>query len=169
MEEKNTKPAVEAPVQQTQYFAADQKDNNPVQYVVMADSLKGVKGWLLFFVIVFGLSGIGYISMFFGAMNDLSVASNILNLIFTPILAALAITTVVFIAQEKKLGKLLSVATLGAMALYTILTTIVSAASGEEYMNVAGVISSIVVTLVMTGLVGLYFFVSKRVKETLAK
>ena len=86
-------PAAPAPLtpeqQQTevgqQYFAQPQAA--PVQYVVMAPSLKGVKGWLLFFAVVLGLAGIGYIGMFFSAMTDLSSASNIIALVFTPFIS----------------------------------------------------------------------------------
>ena len=39
-----------------QYFA--QPSAAPVQYVVMANSLKGVKGWLAFLTVLMGFGGI---------------------------------------------------------------------------------------------------------------
>lgn len=162
--EPNT-PYQQQPVNQ-QYFAQPQAA--PVQYVVMAESLKGVKGWLLFFTICFAFSGLGYISIFFASMTDLSSAGAILNLIFAPLLAAAAITTTVFIAMQKKLGKWLAVGTLGLFALYGVINSIVSFAAGTSTEDTAPLlISGIIIGLVFEGLFMLYFFVSKRVKETL--
>lgn len=153
------------PVNQ-QYFAQPQAA--PVQYVVMAESLKGIKGWLLFFTVCFVLSGLSYISIFFSSMTDLSSAGAILNLIFSPLLAAAAITTTVFIAMQKKIGKWLAIGTLGLFALYGVISTIIGFATGTSETDSAPLlISSIIVGLVIEGLFILYFFVSKRVKETL--
>ena len=153
------------PVNQ-QYFAQPQAA--PVQYVVMAQSLKGVRGWLLFFAIVFGLAGLGYIGYFFTAMTDLSNPSSIVNLIFAPLLAAAFITSVVFIAMEKSLGKWMAVGSLAFAAVYSIISSIVSYASGSsEASSPAMLISTIITGLVSSSLFILYFFVSKRVKETL--
>jgi len=51
-------PYEQQPVSQ-QYFAQPQAA--PVQYVVMAESLKGVKGWLIFFDIFTCTSNLGYL------------------------------------------------------------------------------------------------------------
>ncbi len=162
--QQNT-PYQQQPVNQ-QYFAQPQAA--PVQYVVMAQSMKGVKGWLLFFTVCFALSGIGYISIFFNAMTDLSSATAILNLILGPILAAASIAATVFIAMQKKLGKWLAVGTLGLFALNGVITNIIGFANGTSSTSSAPIlISGIIVGLVIEGLLMLYFFVSKRVKETL--
>ena len=158
-------PYTQQPVNQ-QYFAQPQAA--PVQYVVMAESLKGVKGWLLFFVICFALAGIGYISMFFAAMQDLSAASSIVTLVFAPVLATLYIATVVFVAMQKKLGKWLAIGSLGVGALYSVITSVAGYVTGSSNgSDAVGLIGGIVVGLVFQGLLVLYFFVSKRVKETL--
>lgn len=160
-----TTPYQQQPVNQ-QYFAQPQAA--PVQYVVMAESLKGVKGWLLFFTVCFALSGLGYISIFFTSMTNLEMATSVLNLIFAPILAAAAITTTVFIAMQKKLGKWLAIGTLGLFALYSVIGSIVGFASGTSSADSAPLlISGIITGIVLEGLLMLYFFVSKRVKETL--
>lgn len=153
------------PVNQ-QYFAQPQAA--PVQYVVMAPSLKGVKGWLLFFTICFALSGIGYISLFFASMTDLSSPSAILSLVFSPFLAAGSLATTVLIAMQKKLGKWLAVGTLGLYALSGVINSIIAFSSGTSSESTApALLSAIIIGLVMEGLFMLYFFVSKRVKETL--
>lgn len=158
-------PYQQQPVNQ-QYFAQPQAA--PVQYVVMAPSLKGVKGWLLFFTVCFALSGIGYISLFFTAMTDLSSPSAILSLIFSPILAAGSLATTVLIAMQKKLGKWLAVGTLGLYAVNGVINSIIAFSDGTSSASTApALISGIVIGLVMEGLFMLYFFVSKRVKETL--
>jgi hypothetical protein len=159
-------PYQQQPVNQ-QYFAQPQAA--PVQYVVMAESLKGVKGWLLFFTVCFALSGISYIYSFFMSMVVMDGASSIITLIFAPILAIAFLTTVVFIALEKSLGKWLAVGTLGFGALYGVVSNIVLLAQSGASVGVPLIISSIIVGLVIQGLLILYFFASRRVKETLVK
>ncbi len=164
------------PVNQ-QYFAQPQAA--PVQYVVMAESLKGIKGWLLFFTIVFAIYGIVFITFFFGAMNNSAMDSSAMNnatqsnsvvaLIFTPLLAAASITTTVFLAMEKKLAKWLAVGTLGLVALYNIINAIVNFTAGVSEASAPSLISGIVITMIFSGLLMLYFFVSRRVKETLVR
>ena len=158
-------PYQQQPVNQ-QYFAQPQAA--PVQYVVMTESLKGVKGWLLFFVICFGIAGLVYIGQFFTSMTDLGQASNIVALIFAPILAALAIAAVVTISMQKALGKWMAVSYLGLGALYGVVNVIITfATSGSSSSSVPLLLSGIITGLVVHGLLILYFFVSKRVKETL--
>ena len=149
------------------YFAQPQAA--PVQYVVMAESLKGVKGWLLFLTIMFGFAGLGYTGTFFSSMTDLSSATSVVGLIFAPILAILAIATVVFVAMEKKLGKWLAVGTLGVSALYSVINVVATAVAGTSGEETPLVVGSIMTILIAQGLLALYFFVSKRVKETLIK
>lgn len=157
-------PYQQQPVNQ-QYFAQPQAA--PVQYVVMAESLKGVKGWLLFFAVCFALSGIGYVGSFFTAMTDLSEASSIVSLIFSPILATAAITTTVFIAMQKKIAKWMAVGTLGLFALVGVINTIIGSVVSDSSSSAPLLISAIITELIFAGLFMLYFFVSKRVKETL--
>lgn len=133
----------------------------------MAESLKGVRGWLLFFVICFGIAGLGYVTAFFASLTNLSGVEEVVDLLFSPILATLAIATTVTIAMEKRLGKWLAIAFFGVAALYSIVDSIATFAvrGGEATM----LVSTIIAGVVGTGLFSLYFFVSKRVKETLIK
>lgn len=159
-------PYQQQPVNQ-QYFAQPQAA--PVQYVVMAESLKGIKGWLLFFTICFALSGIAYITVFFTAMLDLSTASAIVNLIFAPLVAAASIASTVLIAMQKKIAKWVAIGTLGIYALFSTVNVIVQFAVGasDAASSAPLLISAILVSLVLYGLWMLYFVTSKRVKETL--
>lgn len=159
-------PYQQQPVNQ-QYFAQPQAA--PVQYVVMAESLKGIKGWLLFFTVIFAIMGVSYITIFFTAMTNLGDATAIVNLIFAPFVAAASIVTTVFVAMQKKLAKWLAIGTLGIYALFGIVNVIVQFATNATGAAESApvLISSILVALVLYGLWMLYFFVSKRVKETL--
>lgn len=157
-------PYQQQPVNQ-QYFAQPQAA--PVQYVVMAQSMKGLKGWLLFFAICFAISGLTFIGYFFNSMQSLDSASSVVMLIFAPLLAIAYITSTVFIAMQKKLGKWLAIGSLGLATIYGIISLIVGFASGVGATNVAVLVSAIITQLVVEGLLMLYFFTSRRVKETL--
>ncbi len=157
-------PYQQQPVNQ-QYFAQPQAA--PVQYVVMTESMKGVKGWLLFFAICFALSGLTYIGYFFNAMQSLDNVSSIVMLIFAPLLAAAYITTTVFISMQKKLGKWLAIGSLGLGAVYGVISLVVNFASGLGSSNVSALLAAITIQLVVEGLLMLYFVTSRRVKETL--
>lgn len=157
-------PYEQQPVNQ-QYFAQPQAA--PVQYVVMAESLKGVKGWLMFFVVCFVIGGIGNIGMFFNAIMNLSQPENIISLIFSPILAVLSICAVVFIAMQKRLGKWLAVATLITAGINNTASMIALHTSGKSGEDTPTLIGGIITMLILEGLVILYFFASRRVKETL--
>ena len=142
-------PYEQQPVSQ-QYFAQPQAA--PVQYVVMAESLKGVKGWLMFFVICFVIGSLVNTAVFFQAIMNLSQPENVISLIFSPVLVVLAICAVVFITMQKRLGKWLAVATIATAGLGNVANAVVIYASGRSGVE---------------GLVILYFFASRRVKETL--
>lgn len=133
----------------------------------MAQSLKGVRGWLMFWVVIFALAGIGYISIFFNSMGLSLDGAGIVKMVFAPILAFASIATVVLVSMEKKLGKYLALGTLGAMALYAIITSIIDPTSSSD--GPAKMVGAILISLVLYGLWMLYFVVSKRVKETLVK
>ena len=141
-------PYEQQPVSQ-QYFAQPQAA--PVQYVVMAESLKGVVNT----------------AVFFQAIINLSQPENVISLIFSPILVVLAICAVVFITMQKRLGKWLAVATIATAGLGNVANAVVIYASGRSGVDVPAFITGIVTMLIVEGLVILYFFASRRVKETL--
>jgi len=157
-------PYEQQPVSQ-QYFAQPQAA--PVQYVVMAESLKGVKGWLMFFVVCFVIGSLVNTAVFFQAIMNLSQPENVISLIFSPILVVLAICAVVFITMQKRLGKWLAVATIATAGLGNVANAVVIYASGRSGVEAPAFITGIVTMLIVEGLVILYFFASRRVKETL--
>ena len=170
-------PDVQQPVDQQPIAQQPQAPQQPgvpyqppvqVQYVVSQQSLEGLGGWLMFWVVVFSLSGIGYITTFFNSIQYGGTAAATLALIFTPILAGLYIGSVVLIALRKKLGKWLSIGTLAISALYITIGIIV-AVSEASRVEIAAVVGSILVNIVLHGLFALYFIVSKRVNLTLVR
>jgi hypothetical protein len=174
MSEKQTAPQhqpapqpVAAPVQQQPQpqFVPQQQ----VQYVVSQQSLEGVGGWLVFWLIVFIIMSIGYIMAFFtGLERGGEEASDVLLMIFSPLIAIGAIGSAVTIALRKKLAIWMSVATLGIAGLYNILS-IVIAAVDNKYSSIAITVGGILVSIVFSGAIILYFFASKRVKQTLTR
>lgn len=159
-----------------------------VQYVVMQQSLKGIAGWLIFFLICFGIASLGYIVAFFSSMLSLPSALAIIGLIFSPLLAAGYIASIILISMQKKLGRLAVWITLGVSAVYSAINSIIayitasnavssyssyyssyssSYSSGYTARTLPIVIGVILASIVAHGLIMLYFFMSKRVKETL--
>ncbi|MFZ1458256.1 MAG: hypothetical protein WAT17_00030 [Candidatus Saccharimonadales bacterium] len=159
-----TPPVAPAPQPQPQFEPqVAPQAGQPVQYVVTQKSLHGVGGWLLFWVIVFVLAGLGMIGQTFGA-SDQSTTRTVLDVIFSPILAVGYIGSAVLIIMQKKLGKIASVATLGLSMLNGIISTVMNSTE-----DTGKLITNILVGVILTGLLTLYFFQSRRVKETLIK
>jgi hypothetical protein len=89
-------------------------------------------------------------------------------MVFAPILAVAYILSTVLIALRKKIAKWASVGSLGLSALYSIISIIVAASEFGD-TPVTGIVAGILTTLVLTGLMALYFIVSKRVAQTLVR
>jgi hypothetical protein len=131
-------------------------------------SLQGVSDWLAFFVVVFCLQALGYVSTFFLAISNLNNGGgmeDVASLIFSLPIAALAVTTVVFIGMQKKTGRLLAFSTLGVTAFYSIIIQMITMVTdgGDVALNMG----TTAMCLVYLGLIAVYFAVSKRVKATL--
>lgn len=145
------------------------------QYVVTQQSLQGLGGWLVFFLVVFALLGIGYIMMFTQNISGLddTGASRIVSLIFSPIIAIGSVAAAALIALQRKLAIVVSLSVLGVSALYSIISIIVAFVSSSSYSSYDSsatapvMVGSILATLIFHGLLALYFVVSKRVKQTL--
>lgn len=146
------------------------------QYVVTQKSLKGLGGMLIFWMIVFALVGIGYISIFAQIISggDMS-APNVTAMVFSPFIAVASIASAALIAMQKKLAKLVSMATLGLFALFSTATSIVgfvapdSSASSTASTNMVTLVSGLLISWLIYGLIAYYFVASRRVKETLVK
>jgi hypothetical protein len=162
-------PYEKQPVNQ-QYFAQPQAA--PVQYVVMAPSLKGVKGWLAFFMVILAIDALIYVGVFFNSLLNLSVATSVISAIMAPIIVALSISAVVTINMQKKLGKRLAIATYLVTLLHSVINIIVTnvGAPGNGFdttTDIVNAISGLTSQVIVSGLLCLYFCASKRVKETL--
>lgn len=152
-------PAPQAPVQQ------------PVQtqYVIQEQSLNGLSGWLAFWMVIFTIGGLGFIVSFFGAIETgTEEPASVLLMVFAPILAIAYITSTVLIALRKKIARWVSIGAIGLAGLYSAINVVISASEASE-MPVTGIVAGILTTLVLTGLMALYFIVSKRVHQTLVK
>lgn len=159
-------PYQQQPVNQ-QYFAQPQAA--PVQYVVMAESLKGIKGWLAFLTILMGLGGILFTLVFFGSLLDISTAAGVVSVIFAPVVAILSIAAVILINLQKKIARYCSIASYMTGAAYLSVLQIVLSASepSSDSNNVTTCIAVVVLFLLTGALMSLYFILSRRVKETL--
>ncbi|MDO4780782.1 MAG: hypothetical protein Q4A34_00080 [Candidatus Saccharibacteria bacterium] len=172
-------PYQQQPVNQ-QYFAQPQAA--PVQYVIQAESLKGLKGWLMFYVVIFVLFAITGLALFFQSMTESIGAAEVISMIFGPIVAAASITAVVLISMNKAIGKWAAIANIAVFTTWSVIASIVSYASPAtttyEYdmitsssassaSSVLMLIFSIIITIFFGVLHALYFINSRRVKETL--
>lgn len=159
-------PYQQQPVNQ-QYFAQPQAA--PVQYVVMAESLKGIKGWLAFLTILMGLGSILFTLVFFGSLLDISTAAGVVSVIFAPVVAILSIAAVILINLQKKIARYFSIASYMTGAAYLSVLQIVLSASepSSDSNNVTTCIAVVALFLLTGALMSLYFILSRRVKETL--
>ncbi|MCL2280530.1 DUF2569 family protein [Candidatus Saccharibacteria bacterium] len=165
-----TEPVAPSPQAVQSWDNAQYQQPQNVQYVVMQQSLQGVGGWLAFFVVAFCIQALSYISLFFMALssfNSSSLSEKVTDVIFSLPIAGLAITTVVLISMQKKVGRLTALITLATGALYTMVTQMVAlvAIGGDVAFGMSIIFSS----LIGFGLVSVYFVASKRVKATLVK
>lgn len=179
-----TQPVSVAPPVQPPQGSAQQQAQIVQQYVVTEQSLQGLGGWLILFLIIFALNGIGYIMAFTYAISGIDDigSSRVLSLIFTPFIAIASIASATLIALQRKFAIIVSLVTIGLSLLYSIVSLIVgyietiahtssysSHYSGSAENTIPVLIGSILVCVVFYGLVALYFIVSKRVKQTLIK
>lgn len=191
MSEKDSSKKVEQPVAAPVATAPQPT----VQYIVQEKSLSGVGGWLIFWLIVLGIYavyGVIFTFVWIAALAEGSAdPSLIVATIFTPLIAASFITTIVLISMQKKLGKIMAWVSFGIVALFATVFSIVlmfreyctsawdsgyyysySAPQTCEHMPIGGIIMMIGIILmawVAAGLVSLYFLKSKRVALTLTK
>ena len=135
----------------------------------MAESLKGIKGWLAFLTVLMGLGGILFTLVFFGSLLDISTAAGVVSVIFAPVVAILYIAAVILIKLQKKISRYLSIATYMTGAAYLSVLQIVLSASepSSDSNNVTTCIAVVALFLLTGALMSLYFILSRRVKETL--
>lgn len=170
--DKSTPEQQSAPVAQPApqpQFSPQQEQPQQVQYIVSQRSLEGIGGWLIFWIIVFILFGIGYIMVFFTGLEEGGTrASEILSMIFSPLLAIGFLGSATTIALRRKLGVWVSVGTISLTGLFAVLNIIIMA-SEDRSTSIAMTVGGVLVSIVLFGAMSLYFFASKRVKQTLTK
>jgi hypothetical protein len=142
-----------------------------VQYVKMEKSQKGVAGWLLFFLICFVLSGLGMLSkMIYAFFTPVNSTEDVIAAIFAPLIFASALAAVVFIALQFRAARFVAITAYAIYAIYAATALIASAVeSGAKDSAMAGVIIGVLTLVIISGLLALYFVISRRVKETLVK
>lgn len=173
MEEQNKQTAPEQEAPAPAPAAAPQPQPQVIQqYVTTERSVKGIGGWLIFWIVVFVLAGIGLLSTFANLLSGLesgSTGETVIGLIFSPILAVGWLASAVFIIMQRKLAVMVTLATFGVAALYGVISAIVTYASSGGDTPIAVFIVGILIGLIIEAAMASYFVVSKRVKQTLVK
>ena len=158
--------------------------------------LNGIAGWLAFFMVVLIVGALLFLGVFFNTLikinkprflpSDLlfpfadnvlpisdDASSYIVSAIMAPVVAALAIAAVVAISQRKKLGKYLAITTYISYFVHQMLYVVFSVAGKSYYVKpiaiTISIVSFVIIIATIAGLLCLYFFTSRRVKETLVE
>ncbi len=159
--------------------------------------LNGIAGWLAFFMVVLIVGALLFLGVFFNTLikvnkprflpSDLlfPFADNVLPIsddessymvsaVMAPVVAALAIAAVVAISQRKRLGKQLAIAAYISYFIHQVLYVYLLFSESYDARRPTPVITISIVGFVIiiatiAGLLCLYFFTSRRVKETLTE
>ncbi len=169
----------------------------PAQPATTSSShLNGIAGWLAFFMVVLIVGALLFLGVFFNTLIKINkprflpsdllfpFADNVLPIsddessymvsaIMAPVVAALAIAAVVAISQRKKLGKYLAITTYISYFVHHMLYVVFSVAGKSYYVKpiaiTISIVSFVIIIATIAGLLCLYFFTSRRVKETLVE
>ena len=170
----------------------------PAQPTATSSShLNGIAGWLAFFMVVLIVGALLFLGAFFNTLikineqrflpSDLPFpfAESVLPIrdsrlpymvsaIMAPVVAVLAIAAVVAISQRKKLGKQLAIAAYISYFVHQVLCVYLLFSESYDARRPTPVITISIVGFVIiiatiAGLLCLYFFTSRRVKETLVE
>ena len=169
----------------------------PAQLTATSSShLNGIAGWLAFFMVVLIIGALLFLGVFFNALIKINkpqflpsdllfpFADNVLPIsddessymvsaVMAPVVAALAIAAVVAISQRKRLGKQLAIAAYISYFIHQVLYVVFSVVSKSYYVKpidiTISIVSFVIIMATIAGLLCLYFFTSRRVKETLAE
>ena len=171
----------------------------PAQPTATSSShLNGIAGWLAFFMVVLIVGALLFLGVFFNTLTKVNKpqflpsdllfpfadnvlpihygkSSYIVSAIMAPVVAVLAIAAVVAISQRKRLGKQLAIAAYISYFVHQVLYVYVtfSAAGHSYYVKpiaiTINIVSFVIIIATIAGLLCLYFFTSRRVKETLVE
>lgn len=165
----------------------------PAQPAATSSShLNGIAGWLAFFMVVLIIGALLFLGVFFNTLTKVNkprflpsdllfpFADNVLPIsddessyVMAPVVATLAIAAVVAISQRKRLGKQLAIATYVSYFVHQVLYVVFSVVSKSYYVKpidiTISIVSFVIIIATIAGLLCLYFFTSRRVKETLVE
>lgn len=171
----------------------------PAQPTATSSShLNGIAGWLAFFMFVLIVSALLFLGVFFNTLTKVNKpqflpsgllfpfadnvlpihyfeSSYIVSAIMAPVVAALAIAAVVAISQRKRLGKQLAIAAYISYFVHQVLCVYVTFSAvdhsyhAESIAITISIVSFVIIIATIAGLLCLYFFTSRRVKETLVE
>ena len=170
----------------------------PAQPTATSSShLNGIAGWLAFFMFVLIIGALLFLGVFFNTLikinkpqflpSDLPFpfAESVLPIrdsrlpymvsaIMAPVVAVLAIAAVVAISQRKRLGKQLAIAAYisyfvhQVLCVYLLFSESYDARRPTPVITIS-IVSFVIIIATIAGLLCLYFFTSRRVKETLTE
>ena len=169
----------------------------PAQPTATSSShLNGIAGWLAFFMFVLIVGALLFLGVFFNTLTKVNKprfllsdlpfpfaesvlpisddeSSYMMSAIMAPVVAVLAIAAVVAISQRKRLGKQLAIATYISYFVHQVLYVAFSVVSKSYYVKpitiTIRIVSFVIIIATIAGLLCLYFFTSRRVKETLVE
>lgn len=194
-----TEPGLAEPPQEKQLTGQQRSAQSqaiPAQPTATSSShLNGIAGWLAFFMVVLIVGALLFLGVFFNTLTKVNkprflpsdlpfpFAESVLPIrdsrlpymvsaIMAPVVAVLAIAAVVAISQRKKLGKQLAIAAYISYFVHQVLCVYVAFSESYYVKPIAitiNIVSFVIIIATIAGLLCLYFFTSRRVKETLTE
>lgn len=177
--------------EETAAKAAEPKCATPSQNVASVNSdIKGVSGWLAFFAVSFGVTGIGGVWSFFEILADMTSGDGGVTMVLSAITllvgGVMSLITLFYIVEQRFVARKMAVATLVTCYVLSALTSLISlvadCASRPSYgwerlisvssctaSDIITTVGGLVVSAITTCLLIMYFRVSERVKATLVK
>lgn len=177
--------------EETAAKAAEPKHATPSQNVASVNpDIKGVSGWLAFFAVSFGITGIGGVWSFFEILADMTSGDSDVTMVLSAITllvsGVMSLITLVYIVGQRFIARKMAMATLTTCyvlsALTSLISLVVDCASRPSYgwerlisvssctaSDIITTVGGLVVSAITTCLLIMYFRVSERVKATLVK
>ena len=182
---------VKAVHEETVAKAAEPKSVAPSQNVASVNpDIKGVSGWLAFFAVSFGVTGIGGVWSFFEILADMTSGDGGVTMVLSAITllvgGVMSLITLFYIVEQRFVARKMAMATLVTCYVLSALTSLISLVADcasrplygwERLISVSSCTASdiittvggLVVSAITTCLLIMYFRVSERVKATLVK
>ena len=177
--------------EETAAKAAEPKCATPSQNVASVNpDIKGVSGWLAFFAVSFGVTGIGGVWSFFEILADMTSGDGGVTMVLSAITllvgGVMSLITLFYIVEQRFVARKMAMATLATCYVLSALTSLISlvadcasrpsygwerliSASSCTASDIITTVGGLVVSAITTCLLIMYFRVSERVKATLVK